>query len=166
MRRRISLARALLNDADALFLDEPTAGLDPVAARDVHDPIDGLRQSGVTIFLITHRLDEAERLCDRAGLFNSTLHGVRVYTPLWVTEGWARDQPGPRRLGSTLGTGSQDYRKSHSLWQRVVASESFSARLDDGSLKIPAGASRVVVAISPTAPLTNVAGSFTVSGTS
>ena len=59
-----------------LFLDEPTAGLDPVAARDVHDLIDGLRHSGVTIFLTTHRLEEAERLCDRVALMNTTLRAI------------------------------------------------------------------------------------------
>jgi ABC-2 type transport system ATP-binding protein len=66
----------LLNDADVLFLDEPTAGLDPVAAREVHDLIDGLRQRGVTIFLTTHRLEEAERLCDRVALLNTTLRAI------------------------------------------------------------------------------------------
>ena len=76
LRQRVSLARALLNDADVLFLDEPTAGLDPVATRDVHDLIDGLRQRGVTIFLTTHRLEEAERLCDRVALLNTTLRAV------------------------------------------------------------------------------------------
>ena len=76
LRQRVSLARALLNDADVLFLDEPTAGLDPVAAREVHDLIDGLRRRGVTIFLTTHRLDEAERLCDRVALLNTTLRAI------------------------------------------------------------------------------------------
>lgn len=76
LRQRVSLARALLNDADVLFLDEPTSGLDPVAAREVHDLIDGLRQQGVTIFLTTHRLDEAERLCDRVALLNTTLRAL------------------------------------------------------------------------------------------
>ena len=59
-----------------LFLDEPTSGLDPVAARDVHELIDGLRQRGVTIFLTTHRLDEAERLCDRVAILNTTLRTI------------------------------------------------------------------------------------------
>ena len=68
--------RALLSDPDVLFLDEPTAGLDPVAAREVHDLIDGLRQRGVTIFLTTHRLEEAERLCDRVAILNTTLRMV------------------------------------------------------------------------------------------
>jgi len=76
LRQRVSLARALLNDAEVLFLDEPTAGLDPVATRDVHDLIDGLRQRGVTIFLTTHRLEEAERLCDRVALLNTTLRAI------------------------------------------------------------------------------------------
>jgi ABC-2 type transport system ATP-binding protein len=76
LRQRVSLARALLNDADVLFLDEPTSGLDPVAAREVHDLIDELRQRGVTIFLTTHRLEEAERLCDRVALLNTTLRAI------------------------------------------------------------------------------------------
>jgi ABC-2 type transport system ATP-binding protein len=76
LRQRVSLARALLNDADVLFLDEPTSGLDPVAVREVHDLINGLRQRGVTIFLTTHRLEEAERLCDRVALLNTTLRAI------------------------------------------------------------------------------------------
>ena len=56
LRQRVALARALLSDPEVLFLDEPTTGLDPVAARDVHELIDELRQRGVTIFLTTHRL--------------------------------------------------------------------------------------------------------------
>jgi ABC-2 type transport system ATP-binding protein len=76
LRQRASLARALLNDADVLFLDEPTSGLDPVAAREVHDLIINLRQQGVTIFLTTHRLYEAERLCDRVALLNTRLRAI------------------------------------------------------------------------------------------
>jgi ABC-2 type transport system ATP-binding protein len=76
LRQRVALARALLSDPTVLFLDEPTAGLDPVAARDVHELIDELRQRGVTIFLTTHRLEEAERLCDRVAILNRTLRTV------------------------------------------------------------------------------------------
>jgi ABC-2 type transport system ATP-binding protein len=65
LRQRVALARALLSDPQVLFLDEPTSGLDPAAARDVEELIDDLRRRGVTIFLTTHRLEEAERLCDR-----------------------------------------------------------------------------------------------------
>jgi ABC-2 type transport system ATP-binding protein len=76
LRQRVALARALLSDPEVLFLDEPTAGLDPVAARDVHELIDELRRGGVTIFLTTHRLEEAERLCDRVAILNTTLRLV------------------------------------------------------------------------------------------
>ncbi len=73
LRQRVALARALLNDPAVLFLDEPTSGLDPVATREVHDLIGSLREQGVTIFLTTHRLEEAERLCDRVAILNTTL---------------------------------------------------------------------------------------------
>ena len=61
------------HDPQVLFLDEPTAGLDPVATRDVHELIAALSRSGVTIFLTTHRLEEAERLCDRVAILNTIL---------------------------------------------------------------------------------------------
>src|SRR5580692_7699598 len=73
LRQRVALARALLNDPAVLFLDEPTSGLDPVASREVHELIASLRERGVTIFLTTHRLEEAERLCDRVAILNTTL---------------------------------------------------------------------------------------------
>jgi ABC-2 type transport system ATP-binding protein len=76
LRQRVGLARALLNDPEVVFLDEPTSGLDPVAAREVHELINGLRRQGVTIFLTTHRLEEAERLCDRVAIFSTTLRSV------------------------------------------------------------------------------------------
>jgi ABC-2 type transport system ATP-binding protein len=76
LRQRVALARALLSDPEVLFLDEPTSGLDPVAARDVHELIDELRHRGVTIFLTTHRLEEAERLCDRVAILNTTLRTI------------------------------------------------------------------------------------------
>jgi ABC-2 type transport system ATP-binding protein len=76
LRQKVALARALLGDPQVLFLDEPTSGLDPVAVRDVHELIDDLRGRGVTIFLTTHRLNEAERLCDRVAILNQTLRTI------------------------------------------------------------------------------------------
>jgi ABC-2 type transport system ATP-binding protein len=76
LRQRVALARALLSDPEVLFLDEPTSGLDPAAARDVHELITALSRSGVTIFLTTHRLEEAERLCDRVAILNTTLRTI------------------------------------------------------------------------------------------
>ncbi len=76
LRQRVGLARVLLSDPAILFLDEPTSGLDPVASREVHDLIDGLRSRGVTVFLTTHRLEEAERLCDRVAILNTRLRTI------------------------------------------------------------------------------------------
>jgi ABC-2 type transport system ATP-binding protein len=76
LRQRTALARALLSDPEVLFLDEPTAGLDPVASREVHELIGELGRSGVTIFLTTHRLEEAERLCNRVAILNTQLQTI------------------------------------------------------------------------------------------
>jgi ABC-2 type transport system ATP-binding protein len=76
LRQRVALARALLSEPTILFLDEPTSGLDPLASRDVHELINGLRAHGVTVFLTTHRLDEAERLCDRVAIMNTRLETI------------------------------------------------------------------------------------------
>ncbi|MBD3373080.1 MAG: ATP-binding cassette domain-containing protein [Candidatus Coatesbacteria bacterium] len=73
MKQRLALARALLPEPELLFLDEPTAALDPESARDVRRLIEGLRGEGRTILLCTHNLDEAERLCDRIALFSTRL---------------------------------------------------------------------------------------------
>jgi ABC-2 type transport system ATP-binding protein len=76
LRQRVALARTLLSDPAIVFLDEPTSGLDPVASREVHELIDGLRERGVTVFLTTHRLEEAERLCDRVAILNTKLRTI------------------------------------------------------------------------------------------
>ena len=76
MKQKLSIARALLHEPRVLFLDEPTAGLDPEAAKLVRDFVAELRKQGRTIFLCTHNLDEAERLCDRIAVFNQKLLSV------------------------------------------------------------------------------------------
>jgi ABC-2 type transport system ATP-binding protein len=128
LRQRVALARALLSDPQVLFLDEPTAGLDPVATRDVHELIDQLRRQGVTIFLTTHRLEEAERLCDRVAILNTTLRTIgrpeelrdrlfsrtvtvrtlapladpdRVFSGLPAVDGWHQDDRGTYLLTVT-----------------------------------------------------------------
>ena len=70
MRQRLALARAILHKPKVLFLDEPTSGLDPLTARGIHRLITGLRDNGATVFLTTHNMEEAVKLCDRVALLN------------------------------------------------------------------------------------------------
>ncbi len=65
MKRRLVIARALINDPDLVLLDEPTTGLDPQARHALWERLYGLKQRGVTLILTTHYMDEAEQLCDR-----------------------------------------------------------------------------------------------------
>jgi ABC-2 type transport system ATP-binding protein len=79
MRQKVAIARALIHEPPVVFLDEPTAGLDPEASRTVRDFIKELRQEGRTIFITTHNLPEADELCDLIGVFRTSL--LRVDTP-------------------------------------------------------------------------------------
>jgi ABC-2 type transport system ATP-binding protein len=73
MKQKLAIARAALHNPDVLFLDEPTSGLDPDVAKLVRDFILELKSDGRTIFLCTHNLDEADRLCDVIGIFKHRL---------------------------------------------------------------------------------------------
>ncbi len=73
MRQKLAVARALLHEPQVLFFDEPTTGLDPEAALVVRDFILEFKKQGRTIFMTTHNLDEAEKLCDRVGIFKQSL---------------------------------------------------------------------------------------------
>lgn len=86
-KQRVNLARALVHDPPIMLLDEPTRGLDVVGSRVIFDYIDLLRREGKAVIVSTHRLDEAERLCDRFGLlhrgtmrYEGTLNELRAQT--------------------------------------------------------------------------------------
>jgi len=92
MKQRLALARALLHQPELLFLDEPTGGLDPVAARRVHELITRLsHEERRTVFLCTHNLDEAQKLCDRVAVLE---HGrlVALGTPAELARQVGRSQ--------------------------------------------------------------------------
>jgi ABC-2 type transport system ATP-binding protein len=76
MKQKLTIARALVHDPDVLFMDEPTANLDPEAAKTVRDFILQLKGEKKTIFLNTHNLDEAQRICDRIGILNTKLMAI------------------------------------------------------------------------------------------
>jgi len=73
MKQKLAICRALLHEPVVLFLDEPTSGLDPEAAKLVRDFIEDIKAQGRTIFLCTHNLDEADRLCGRIGVMKQRL---------------------------------------------------------------------------------------------
>lgn len=70
MKQRAALLAALVHEPELIFLDEPTSGLDPVARVEVHEMLIELKERGVTVFLTTHDMTEAERLCDRVGILH------------------------------------------------------------------------------------------------
>jgi len=84
MKQKLAIARALIHDPQILFLDEPTANLDPEAAKTVRDFILELKRENRTIFLNTHLLSEAEKLCDRVGIIKTKL--LAVDTPKNLTQ--------------------------------------------------------------------------------
>jgi ABC-2 type transport system ATP-binding protein len=79
MKQKLAIARSLIHDPQVLFLDEPTASLDPEASKTVRDFILELKKEKRTIFLNTHLLDEAEKICDRVAILNTRL--VATGTP-------------------------------------------------------------------------------------
>ena len=114
-KQRLFIAQALLNDPDLVFLDELTTGLDPRARRAMWDLVRGMRERGKTVFLTTHFMEEAERLCDRVAIMD---HGRIV----------ALDTP--ENLISSLGAEN-----------RVVFST--CGRLDEGLLRAIPGVTRM-----------------------
>ena len=84
MRQKLAIARALLNDPPVVFLDEPTSALDPEASSMVRDFLKELKKQGRTIFICTHNLDEADRLCDKIGVIKTRL--IKVNTPSALRE--------------------------------------------------------------------------------
>jgi ABC-2 type transport system ATP-binding protein len=90
MKQRLALARALVHEPKVLFLDEPTAGLDPEAAGEVRQLIRTLREEGRTIFLSTHNLNEAEMICNRIAVLHSRL--LALDTPAQLRRRFFRRQ--------------------------------------------------------------------------
>lgn len=70
MKQRAILASAVLHRPRLLFLDEPTSGLDPATSQEIHKLLENLNQQGTTIFLTTHNMEEADKLCQRVGILN------------------------------------------------------------------------------------------------
>lgn len=76
MKQKLAIARALIHDPEVIFMDEPTANLDPESAKGVREFILRLKREKRTIFINTHNLDEAQRVCDRIGILNTRLMAI------------------------------------------------------------------------------------------
>jgi ABC-2 type transport system ATP-binding protein len=138
-RRRLDIALSLVHEPSVLFLDEPTTGLDPQSRANLWDHIRGLRDTGTTVFLTTHYLEEADALCDRLMIMD---HGQIVAdgTPRALKQQVAGDailvsfrpgSQGPERAAAMLGR--QPY-------VRELSAEDEQLRLyvDDGGTALPA----------------------------
>lgn len=91
MKQRLVLTRAMLHQPKVLFLDEPTSGLDPVTTASIHTLLMEIRDNGTAIFLTTHNMDEATKLCDRVALLNDGLI-VEHDSPKALTLKYNRDK--------------------------------------------------------------------------
>jgi ABC-2 type transport system ATP-binding protein len=101
--QRVMIARALMHKPRAMFLDEPTTGLDPQARLFVHDRITELRDEGVTVVLTTHDMDEAAKLSTRVGIID---HGKLL--ALDTPAGLMRELPGSTTLSVTVNLDGRD----------------------------------------------------------
>ena len=134
MKQKLAIARALLHEPAVVFLDEPTAALDPEAAYIVREAIEAMRRSGRTIVLATHNLDEANRLCDRVAFVRGAL--LRVDSPA--------------ALRGTLGARGVDVTLAGEAGAALVA----AARAVEGVGSVEAVDGRLVVAAARPAAVT------------
>ena len=155
MKQKLAIARALLHDPSVVFLDEPTAALDPEAAYVVREAIEGLRRAGRTIVLATHNLDEADRLCDRVAFVRGGL--LRVDSParlrgslaggqveIRLTDGPTVDLPGIARAIDGVGVVRLD-------GDRLVVESSDPARITPALVRALAAAGASILEVRPAA---------------
>jgi ABC-2 type transport system ATP-binding protein len=115
-KQRLALAMALVNDPDVVFLDEPTAGLDPQVRREIYDIIEELKRGKKTVLLTTHYIEEAERLCDRVAIVD---HGrvIAEGTPRELKQRSAGMTRIEVRLARPLANGSLGRLEGVSDWR-------------------------------------------------
>lgn len=151
MRRALTIAAALAHRPALVFLDEPTTGLDVMSARNLRQMIAGLRDEGITVFLTTHYLEEAERLCDRVAIMVrgrivalDTVEGLKAETQSATTieiaiENGSSGTPSEiRRLtGEDVGAMiSQALAQAQAEGRRVVAVTTVQPSLEDAFIRL------------------------------
>jgi ABC-2 type transport system ATP-binding protein len=129
MRQRLLIARALINQPQVLFLDEPTRGLDPGAARDIRTMVADLGRSGTTVFLTTHYMEEADQLCHRVAFLNEG-RIVALDTPQNL-----KIAHGKRRVRAVLRNGDGSAAESVSLaLDDAVDAQRLSEYMSEGKI--------------------------------
>jgi ABC-2 type transport system ATP-binding protein len=129
MKQRLTIARALINDPPVLFLDEPTANLDPEGAKTVRDFLLQLKQEKRTILLNTHQLAEAERVCDRVGIMHTRLIAVGT----------------PEGLRSTVGDGAA--RRATAIQLAVVSDAVVAAARDTSRADVTVAGNTITIPV-------------------
>ncbi len=121
MKRRLTIARALVNSPELMLLDEPTTGLDPQARHALWDRLYRLKQQGVTLVLTTHYMDEAEQLCDRLVIMDQAKI-VAEGSPRQLIERFVEREVVELRFGTQNGRPSLDDLGDHveTLQDRIV----------------------------------------------
>ena len=155
MKQKLAIARALLHEPSVVFLDEPTAALDPEAAFVVREAIDGLREAGRTIVLATHNLDEADRLCDQVAFVRGGL--LRIDTPARLRGSLAAghveirlaDHAGDHLLPVARGVPGVD--AVHLDGDRLVAEAADPARITPALVRALAAAGAEILEVRPAA---------------
>jgi len=141
MKQKIAIARALVHEPKLLFLDEPTSGLDPSASVTVRNYLLDLKKEGRTIFLNTHNLDEAERLCDRIAVLNTRLLAMGRPNEL------AQDYFGRHLLVEVRGRETLDLSRFNDipgLIKVTFENEGLCFTLDDPQLRAPEVVRRLI----------------------
>jgi ABC-2 type transport system ATP-binding protein len=136
MKQRLALARAFIHRPEVLFLDEPTAGLDPVATRRVHDMITHLsHEEQRTVFMCTHNLTEAQKLCDRVAVLE---HGklVALGTPAELARKLGRSH----RLEIEVAPGDRE-----KVLEMITATAGFSEPREEADTIVASGAEREAI---------------------
>ena len=148
MKRALTIAAALAHRPPLIFLDEPTTGLDVMSARNLRQMIAGLREEGVTVFLTTHYLEEAERLCDRIAVIvkgrivaldtvDSLKSGMQQKTMVEMTLADSDGQQETKRIECDDGVDSAIQRLlSESGGRRVLAVNTLRPSLEDVFVKL------------------------------
>jgi len=157
MKRALTIAAALAHRPPLLFLDEPTTGLDVMSARNLRQMIAGLRQEGVTIFLTTHYLEEAERLCDRIAIIVKgrivaldTVDGIKSAaqneTAVEVTLADANNCVETRRIGGENVEAAARAALAQTDGRRVLAINTLRPALEDVFVKLTGLSAEVMLA--------------------